>query len=74
MAGNPNTSNIMVSESLIYTMVCKEVLYCFCKVIYILSDANFVMRMITTVPNLTSCTLVAFIILIPKLFTFFHRC
>lgn len=34
MAGNPNMSNIVVSESLVYTMVCKEVLYCFSKVIY----------------------------------------
>ncbi|VVB01104.1 unnamed protein product [Arabis nemorensis] len=33
MAGNPNTFNIMVSESLIYTMVCKEVLYCFSKML-----------------------------------------
>ncbi|CAH8305407.1 unnamed protein product [Eruca vesicaria subsp. sativa] len=32
-AGNPNTSNIVVSESLIYTMVCKEVLFCFSKML-----------------------------------------
>ncbi|ESQ56066.1 hypothetical protein EUTSA_v10024215mg [Eutrema salsugineum] len=33
MAGNPNTSNIVVSESLIYTMVCKEVLFSFSKML-----------------------------------------
>ncbi|XP_020874500.1 Fanconi anemia group D2 protein homolog [Arabidopsis lyrata subsp. lyrata] len=33
MAGNPNMSNIVVSESLVYTMVCKEVLYCFSKML-----------------------------------------
>ncbi|KFK23117.1 hypothetical protein AALP_AAs49591U000300 [Arabis alpina] len=33
LAGNPNTFNIMVSESLINTMVCKEVLYCFSKML-----------------------------------------
>ncbi|KAF2591972.1 hypothetical protein F2Q70_00039418 [Brassica cretica] len=32
-AGNPNTSNIVVSDSLIYTMVCKEVLLCFSKML-----------------------------------------
>ncbi|CAA7045362.1 unnamed protein product [Microthlaspi erraticum] len=32
-AGNPNTSNIVVSGSLVYTMVCKEVLYCFSKIL-----------------------------------------
>ncbi|KAL0854730.1 hypothetical protein Bca101_059882 [Brassica carinata] len=32
-AGNPNTSNIVVSESLIYTMVCKEILFCFSKMV-----------------------------------------
>lgn len=32
-AGNPITSNIVVSESLIYTMVCKEVLFCFSKML-----------------------------------------
>lgn len=60
MAGSPNTSNIVVSESLVYTMVCKEVLYCFSKVTYILSNANIVMHIVTTVPNLTSRTLTAF--------------
>lgn len=33
LSGNPNTSSIVVSESLVYTMVCKEVLYCFSKIL-----------------------------------------
>ncbi|CAN8324527.1 unnamed protein product [Cochlearia groenlandica] len=33
MAGNPNTFSIMVSESLVCSMVCKEVLYCFSKML-----------------------------------------